>query len=193
MRHVCVYCGSNRGARPEYAAAAHRLGRLLGERGIGLVYGGGNVGLMGVLADAALAAGAAVTGVIPQTLVDREVAHQGLTEQRIVGSMHERKALMAELADAFIALPGGLGTLDELFEIWTWSQLGFHAKPCGLLDVAGYFQPLVAFLDRAVAEGFVRRPHRETLCLESDPERLLAMLDARVAPRAGRPLDHASL
>ena len=193
MQHVCVYCGSNRGARPEYAAAATRLGRLLGERGIGLVYGGGNVGLMGVLADAALAAGAAVTGVIPQTLVDREVAHQGLTEQRIVGSMHERKALMAELGDAFIALPGGLGTLDELFEIWTWSQLGFHAKPCGLLDVAGYFQPLVAFLDRAVAEGFVRRPHRETLCLESDPERLLAMLDARVAPRAGRPLDHASL
>lgn len=193
MHHICVYCGSNRGARPEYAAAATRLGRLLGERGIGLVYGGGNVGLMGVLADAALAAGAAVTGVIPQTLVDREVAHQGLTQQRVVGSMHERKALMAELADAFIALPGGLGTLDELFEIWTWSQLGFHAKPCGLLDVAGYFQPLVTFLDRAVAEGFVRRQHRDTLRVEADPERLLALLGAGEAPRAGRRLDHTLL
>ena len=193
MQHVCVYCGSNRGARPEYAAAATRLGRLLGERGIGLVYGGGNVGLMGVLADAALAAGAAVIGVIPQALVDREVAHQGLTEQRVVGSMHERKALMAELADAFIALPGGLGTLDELFEIWTWSQLGFHGKPCGLLDVAGYFQPLVAFLDRAVAEGFVRRQHRDTLHVEADPERLLALLGAYQAPLVGKWLDRAVL
>ena len=174
IRRICVYCGSNTGTRPAYTAAAARLGLALGERGLGLVYGGGNVGLMGVLADAALAAGADVIGVIPEALEAKELAHPRLTELRVVASMHERKALMAELADGFIALPGGLGTLDELFETWTWAQLGFHGKPCGLLDVEGYFQPLIAFLDHAVAEGFVRSEHRRMAFVETDP---LVLLD----------------
>src|ERR671932_40439 len=147
MRRLCVYAGSNAGARPEYARAAEELARELVARGIGLVYGGGRVGLMGVLADTVLAGGGEAIGVIPQALVDREVGHQGLTELRVVGSMHERKALMAELADAFVALPGGYGTWEEFFEIVTWVQLGLHPKPCGLLNVAGYYDPLLALAD----------------------------------------------
>ena len=193
LRRVAVYCGSNPGARPSYAAAARRLGGMLGERGLGLVYGGGNVGLMGILADAALAGGAEVVGVIPQAMVARELAHEGLTDLRVVRSMHERKALMAELADAFIALPGGLGTLDELFEVWTWAQLGLHARPIGLLDVEGFFQPLVAHLDRAVAEGFVRPEHRAMVVIEREAAPLLDRFAAYEAPRVGKWLERETL
>lgn len=181
-QRVCVFLGSNHGQRPEYREAAARVGRLLAERGIGLVYGGASVGLMGVLADACLEAGGEVVGVMPQALVDREVAHYGLTKLHTVHSMHERKAKMAELADAFIALPGGAGTLEELFEVWTWAQLGLHAKPCALLDVAGYFTPLVEFLDRMVTEGFVKSPHREMLVVERDPVALLDRIADYDAP-----------
>ena len=174
MRRVCVYCGSSLGAAPVYGQAAEDLGRRLAEAGIGVVYGGASVGLMGVLADAALGAGGDVIGVIPQALVDREIAHPGLTDLRVVDSMHERKALMVELADAFVALPGGAGTLDELFETFTWAQLGIHAKPCALLDVDGYWRPLLDFLDGAVAAGFLRRGHREMLLVAQDSAALLA-------------------
>lgn len=191
---VAVYCGSNPGIRPAYAEGARRLGAELGARGLGLVYGGGKVGLMGVLADAALAAGAEVVGVIPRAMVDRELAHAGLTELRIVASMHERKALMAELADAFVALPGGLGTLDELFEVWTWAQLGLHARPIALLDVEGFFQPLVAHLDRAVTEGFVRPQHRALVIVEREAAPLLDRFAAwRPTPRVGKWLDRDTL
>jgi uncharacterized protein (TIGR00730 family) len=176
MRRVCVFCGSNVGGRPEYADAARRLGELIATRGLGLVYGGGNIGLMGVLADAALRAGGAVIGVIPAALQAKELAHGGLTELFVVGSMHERKAKMADLSDAFAALPGGYGTLDELFEILTWAQLGLHAKPVGLLDVAGYFGPLLAAADHMTAERFVRPKHRELLRVADTPERLLDLL-----------------
>ncbi len=175
LRSICVFCGSSVGARPEYAAAAAETGRLLAERGIRLVYGAGNVGLMGVLADAALAAGGEVIGVIPQMLVDKELAHRGLAELRIVGSMHERKALMAELSDAFLALPGGLGTFEELCEILTWSQLGIHAKPAGCLNVLAYFDPLLALLDRAVSERFLGPAQRRLLLSADRPEELLAL------------------
>jgi uncharacterized protein (TIGR00730 family) len=178
MQRICVYCGSNPGARPEYAAAARELARACAERGLGLVYGGGKVGLMGVLADAARAQGSEVIGVIPRALYDQEVAHTGVSKLEVVGSMHERKARMAELADAFLALPGGLGTLEELFEVWTWTQLGFHAKPCGLLDVAGYYAPLVAFLGSSVAEGFVLPEHRAALLVGTDAGALLDGLSA---------------
>jgi uncharacterized protein (TIGR00730 family) len=178
LRRVCVFTGSSAGADPAYAAAAEELARVAGEAGLGLVYGGASRGLMGVLADAALAAGVEVTGVIPQLLVDREIAHPGVTDLRVVASMHERKALMAELADAFVALPGGAGTLEELFEAYTWSQLGLHAKPCGLLNVRGYYDGLVAFLDHAVAEGFLRPEHRATLLVGVDPAGLLEALAA---------------
>src|SRR4051812_40716759 len=170
---ICVFCGSSPGLRPEYAIAAAMLGRLLAEQSIRLIYGAGNVGLMGVLADAALAAGGQVIGVIPQGLVDRELAHQGLTELRIVTSMHERKALMAELSGAFIALPGGLGTYEELCEVLTWAQLGIHHKPCGCLNVLGYFDPLIQMLDHAVAEGFLSPENRRLLLMDDDVENLL--------------------
>jgi uncharacterized protein (TIGR00730 family) len=186
IRRICVYCGANVGARPAYAEAARRLGRVLGERGLGLVYGGGNVGLMGVLADAALAAGAEVIGVIPRALVARELGHQGITELRVVETMHERKAVLAELADAFVALPGGLGTLDELFEAMTWAQLGLHQKPIGLLEVDGFFAPLVAYLDRAVTEGFVRAEHRAALTVASEPEELLERFATYRLPNVGK-------
>jgi uncharacterized protein (TIGR00730 family) len=176
MRRVCVFCGSNVGGRPEYAATARRVGELIAGRGLGLVYGGGNVGLMGVLADAALAAGGEVIGVIPAALQKKELAHAGLTALHVVGSMHERKAVMADLSDAFAALPGGYGTLDELFEILTWAQLGIHAKPVGLLDVAGYFRPLLAAVDHMTAERFVRPKHRDLLHVADTPERLLDVL-----------------
>jgi uncharacterized protein (TIGR00730 family) len=180
VRRVCVYAGSNPGNDLIYAQAARELADLLAEHGIGLVYGGGRVGLMGVLADTALAAGGEVIGVMPQALVDREIAHEGLTELRVVASMHERKALMAELSDAFVAVPGGIGTLEELIEIYTWSQLGIHAKPCGVLNVDGYYDHLAAFLDHAVAAGFLKAEHRAVLSVASEPGELLERLAAYV-------------
>ena len=173
IKSVCVFCGSSRGARPEYTDAAQQTGREIARRGLTLVYGGGNIGLMGEVADAALAAGGRVIGVIPESLADWEVAHRGLTELHIVGSMHERKRLMADSADAFMALPGGLGTFEELCEILTWSQLGIHDKPCGLLNVAGYFDPLLALLDGAVREQFLLQEHRERLLTDTEPVHLL--------------------
>lgn len=173
MQTICVFCGARAGADPTYAEAARRFGAHLGATGRILVYGGGQVGMMGILADAALAAGGRVIGVIPRALVDRELAHPSLTELRVVGSMHERKAAMAELAQGFVALPGGIGTLEELFEIWTWGQLGLHEKPCGLLEVNGFFASLLAFLDRVAGQGFLRPEHRQMLLVDSQPERLL--------------------
>ena len=167
MNRVCVFCGSSRGMRSAYRAAAEALGRELARREIGLVYGGGNVGLMGVLADAVLAEGGEVIGVIPEALVARELGHAGVVDLRVVDSMHERKALMADLADGFIALPGGFGTLEEFCEVLTWAQLGIHPKPCGLLNVGGFYAPLLSLFDHAVEEGFVRPEHR-SLVLESD-------------------------
>ena len=165
-----------------YADAARDLGIQLAERGIGVVYGGGKVGLMGVIADSALAAGGEVIGVMPRALIDREIGHGGLTELRVVESMHERKALMAELADAFIALPGGIGTLEELIEVYTWSQLGIHDKACGVLNVAGYYDALARFLDHAVTAGFLRPQHRETLAVADTPAELLEALAAYTPP-----------
>jgi uncharacterized protein (TIGR00730 family) len=173
MRRLCVFCGSSPGARPAYAEAAAELGRLLAGERIGLVYGGASVGLMGVLADAVLADGGEVVGVIPQALVDREIGHPGVQDLRVVGSMHERKALMAELADGFVALPGGLGTLEELFEIYTWAQLGMHRKPCGLLDVEDYYAGISQFLEHAVEERFLPERHRAMLMVEREPGALL--------------------
>ena len=182
IRRLCVYCGSAAGARPVYAEAAHALGTHLAAEGIGLVTGGGRVGLMGVVADAVLAAGGEATGVIPQALWDRDVGHEGLSELHVVGTMHARKALMATLADAFVALPGGLGTLEEIAEMMTWAQLGLHPKPCGVLDIAGYYAPLVRFFDHATAERFVRPEHRALLVVEDDPARMLDRLRAHVPP-----------
>ncbi len=173
MERLCVFSGSSPGAHPDYVRTAQELGRSLAAAGVGLVYGGASVGLMGAVADAALEAGGEAIGVIPQALVDREIAHQGLSELRIVSSMHERKALMAELAGGFVALPGGMGTLEELFEVYTWTQLGLHSKPLGLLDVRDYFKALVAFLDHAVAERFMTVEHRELLVVEKRAEALL--------------------
>jgi uncharacterized protein (TIGR00730 family) len=173
MDRVCVFSGSSPGASPEYALAAQELGRALAGQGVGLVYGGASVGLMGTVADAALDAGGEVIGVIPQALVDREIAHPGVPDLRVVGSMHERKALMADLADGFVALPGGMGTLEELFEVYTWTQLGLLSKPLGLLDVRSYYQGLAAFLDHAVAERFLTVEHREMLVVEQRAEALL--------------------
>jgi uncharacterized protein (TIGR00730 family) len=189
MRRICVFCGSSTGLRPGYAAAARHLGKLLVEHNLGLVYGGGSVGLMGILADAALAAGGEVIGVIPQSLADREVAHHGLGELRIVETMHERKAAMADLADAFIALPGGFGTLDEFFEILTWAQLGIHAKPCGLLNVESYFDSLLDFLDRAVDDQLLKLAHRRLILVENDPRELLARLEQATPARNPVPLE----
>jgi len=182
VQSICVYCGSGMGNRPAYAAAARALGEAAAARSVRVVYGGASVGLMGALADAALAAGGEVEGVIPRRLVARELAHASLTRLHVVDSMLERKELMASLSDAFVALPGGIGTLDELFETMTWTQLGIHAKPSGLLDVDGYWQPLLALLDRQVAEGFLRRPWQELLCVERTPQ---ALLDALATMRPG--------
>jgi uncharacterized protein (TIGR00730 family) len=179
IRRICVFCGSNRGTETVFQKAAVELGKLLAARRIGLVYGGGSVGLMGDLADAVLAAGGEAIGVIPQALWDREVGHHSLTELHVVESMHERKALMADLADAFLALPGGLGTLDEIFEVWTWAQLEIHAKPLGFLDVAGFYGPLLEFLDRAVDAGFIRAQHRATAIVDVDSAVLLERLIRR--------------
>ncbi len=184
LRRVCVFCGSSDGARADYLAAAGRVGETLAARGIGLVYGGAHVGLMGRVADACRAAGGEVTGVIPERLVDAEVAHTALDDLRIVGSMHERKALMADLSDGFVALPGGFGTLEEFCEVLTWSQLGLHPvpKPCGLLDVAGYYEPLVTLFDRGVDEGFIRSEHRGLVLADDDVDGLLDALAAWIPP-----------
>jgi uncharacterized protein (TIGR00730 family) len=192
MKRVCVFCGSSPGANLQYAAVTKQLGKILARRGLTLVYGGGNVGLMGVLADAVLKDGGHVIGVIPQSLVDREVAHAGLPDLRIVASMHERKALMADLADGFIALPGGIGTLEEFCEILTWAQLGLHQKPCGLINVAGYFDHLMAFLDHSVGERFLRPEHRGMVLVEGDPEKLLDHLDAYRPPLLEKWIDRSS-
>ena len=182
MRRICVFCGSSMGARPEYAEAARATGRLIAQRGLGLVYGGGEVGLMGVLANAAMAAGGEVIGVIPEALMRMEVSHPELTALHVVNTMHERKAMMADLSDAFIALPGGIGTLEELFEVWTWGQLGIHPKPLGFLDVDGYYGHLHTFLDHSVSEGFLKDRHRAMTAVESDPAALLNRLNAYVPP-----------
>lgn len=176
---ICVFCGSSPGRRPAYAEAARNLGRILAKRGIGVVYGGASVGTMGALADAVLEAGGVITGVIPRSLVEREIAHGGLTELRTVETLHERKAMMADLSDAFIALPGGLGTLEELAEVWSWGQLGLHAKPLGLLDVDGYYKPLASQIDLMAAEGFLRAEYRAMLVVEDDASRLLDRFDER--------------
>ena len=181
---ICVFCGSASGRAPTYAAAARELGELLAKRGIGLVYGGGNVGLMGELADAVLDAGGRAIGVIPQQLVDREIAHGGLTELHVVENLHQRKALMAELADAFLTLPGGVGTMEELFEVWSWGRLGLHSKPCGLLNVNGYFDSLRTLTDQMVTEGFLEPVHRELLLIEEQPSVLLDRLVAYATPRS---------
>ena len=176
LRRLCVFCGSSAGTLPEYAAAAQALGELLGRRGVEVVYGGGRVGLMGRLADACLKADGRVIGVIPEALATKELAHAGCHELHVVGSMHERKALMAERSDGFIALPGGIGTFEELFEVWTWGQLGFHKKPVGLLNVAGFFDRLIAFLEHAADQEFMRTEHLRMLHVSENAEALLAAM-----------------
>jgi len=192
LKRVCVFCGSSAGADPAFTHAATEVGGVLAQRGLGLVYGGGNVGLMGVLADAALTAGGEVIGVIPQALLAKEVAHSGLSQLRVVASMHERKAMMAELSDGFVALPGGIGTLEELFEVLTWNQLGLHAKPCAILNVAGYYDHLLTFLEHATSERFVRGEHAGMLLVEESPRRIVERLRAYVPPRVDKWLDRAS-
>lgn len=184
MKRLCVFCGSSPGASRAYEEGARSLGRLLAERGITLVYGGASVGLMGTLADAALESGGEVIGVIPESLVRREISHAGLSSLHVVGSMHERKALMAELSDGFVALPGGTGTLEELFEMFTWAQLGEHSKPCGLLDIGGYYAPLLSMLDHMVDRGFLSGEHRDMLLSEDDPESLIQHLSRYRPPRS---------
>lgn len=182
MKSICVYCGSSPGARPEYAHAAEALATELAGRGIAIIYGGSSKGIMGRLADAALAAGGRVVGVLPRSLIEKEVGHDGLHELHIVSSMHERKALMSELADGFIALPGGFGTLEEIIETITWAQLGFHAKPCGLLNVSGYFDALQQFIAHAVDEEFIRRQHHDILQVANTAAELLEKFAAYRAP-----------
>jgi len=189
VRRVCVYAGSNPGSDPAYADAARALATLMAERQIGLVFGGGKVGLMGVLADTILAVGGEAIGVMPQALIDREIGHPNLTELKVVASMHERKALMAELADGFVAVPGGIGTLEELIEVYTWSQLGIHDDPCGVLNTRGYYDGLARFLDHAVQEGFLRPQHRATLFVAEDPGELLDAMAEFTPPRVGKWLE----
>ena len=192
MSRLCVFCGSNAGAAPAFAEAAARLGSALASREIGLVYGGGNVGLMGILADAVVEHGGEVIGVIPAALEAKEISHRGLSDLHVVGSMHERKALMAELADGFIALPGGSGTLEELFEVFTWSQLGLHRKACALLNVEGYFDGLTSFLDHAVQERFMKAQHRAMLLCEDTPAAVLDALDRYEPPTVDKWIYRAS-
>jgi uncharacterized protein (TIGR00730 family) len=193
MRRLCVYCGSRPGSQPDYTEAAKHLGRTLVKRHIELVYGGASVGTMGVLADTVLAEGGHVIGIIPQAIVGREVVHRGLSDLRVVTSMHERKTLMAELSDGFIALPGGLGTLDEVFEILTWGQLGLHQKPCGLLNIRDYYRGLIDFLDHAVSERFITDVHRALLLVEEEPERLIERFERYKAPAVARWVDRTSI
>ncbi len=192
MKSVCVYCGSKPGANPRFAAAATSVGNLLAVSGRTLVYGGGRVGLMGSVADGSLAAGGRVIGVIPRSLVEKELAHAGLTELRVVPSMHERKAIMAELSDGFLVLPGGIGTLEEFFEIWTWAQLGMHAKPIGLLDVAGFYSPMLRFIDQLVEQKFVRTEHRELLLVSPDASDLLTRMASHRSPYVPKWIDDES-
>ena len=192
MKRVCVFAGSNLGARDEYSAVAQELGRALAQRELGLIYGGARVGLMGVVADAVLEASGHVTGIIPEALVSKEVAHAGLSDLRVVRSMHERKAMMADLADGFIALPGGWGTLEEFFEVLTWAQLGLHQKPCGLLNVEGYFDRLLTFMGHAIDEGFLRREYGAMVPVSSSPGALLDMLAAYHAPVVEKWIDRAA-
>jgi uncharacterized protein (TIGR00730 family) len=187
ITRLCVFCGTNAGSRPEYGTAARELGTLLASEGIELVYGGASVGIMGELADAVQEAGGHVTGIIPQQLIQKEAAHRGIQDLIVVASMHQRKSQMADLSDGFIALPGGIGTLEGFFEILTWGQLGIHAKPCGILNIAGYFDALTTFLDHAVREGFLTAEHRETIMVESSPGALLERLRA-YEPPGGTPL-----
>jgi uncharacterized protein (TIGR00730 family) len=189
---LCIYCGSRMGNQAVFEATAHRVGSLIGHRGWQLVYGGGNAGLMGVVANAALTAGASVIGVIPHSLMERELGHPGLTELHVVDTMHARKQLMAERADAFIALPGGIGTFEELFEVWTWRQLGYHDKPVGLLNVEGYYDRLLSFMDQAVNDGFVPPTQRQLLQVADDADELLDRL-AEHAQRAVAPDDYQQI
>lgn len=182
LQSICVFTGSNHGRLEVYGDMAAVLGTMLAQRGLRLVYGGAKVGLMGRVADACLAAGGLVTGIIPQSLIDKEIAHTGLSDMHVVNSMHERKAMMADLSDGFIAMPGGAGTLEEMFEVWTWGQLGHHTKPVGLLNVAGYYDLLCQFLDHIVVEEFFRPQHRDMLLVEEHPEALLTAFDNYVPP-----------
>ncbi|MFN8532497.1 MAG: TIGR00730 family Rossman fold protein [Dehalococcoidia bacterium] len=182
MQAICVFCGSRAGDRATFETSARLVGETIAQRGLTLVYGGGRVGLMGVVADAALAAGGRVIGVIPEPLAAKEIAHSGLTELHLVRSMHERKALMGELSDGFVTLPGGFGTLEEFFEVLTWGQLGIHRKPCGLLNVDRYFDPLVAFFDRALNDGFITAEHRRLVLQAATPSALLGLMDRYVPP-----------
>ena len=189
VKNICVFCGSANGRRPAYARAARAFGAALAGKGYGLVYGGGSIGLMGVVADAAMEGGASAVGVIPRALFRREIAHHGLTRLEVVPSMHARKARMARLSDAFVALPGGIGTLEELFEVLTWGYLGIHAKPTGLLDVGGYWRPLIRLLDHAVEEGFLRPAHRKLVVVDRSPARLLERLARHRIPPSTRWID----
>ncbi len=189
MRRICVFCGSSSGSRPDYRAAAEQVGRFFAGRGIGIVYGGAKLGLMGAMADAALAAGGEVTGVMPSHLTAREIGHNGLTKLHVVGSMHERKAMMADLSDGFIALPGGFGTFEEFCEVLTWSQLGLHKKPCGLLNVSGYYSPLLEMFDHAVAEGFLRTENRRIVLSHGEIAKLVEMMEEWVPVNVEKWLD----
>jgi uncharacterized protein (TIGR00730 family) len=184
MNRICVFCGTNNGSRPDYGAAARELGQILAEQGIELVYGGASVGIMGELADSVHEHGGHVTGIIPQQLMEKEAAHTGIANLIVVASMHQRKSQMADMSDGFIALPGGIGTLEGFFEILTWSQLGIHAKPSGILNVAGYFDGLTRFLDHAVKEGFLTGEHRGAIIMETDPRRLLEQMQAYTPPES---------
>jgi len=186
MKRICVFCGSSPGAQPEYEQAAQELGRVLAARNLGLVYGGGSVGVMGAIADAVLQEGGEVIGVIPKKLAQKRVAHPNLSKLHIVGSMHERKALMADLADAFIALPGGIGTIEEFFEVLTWAQLSIHRKPCGLLDVCQYYRKLLDFLDHAVSQRFLKQEHRAMVLVAETPEILLQKLQSYQVPQVDK-------
>jgi uncharacterized protein (TIGR00730 family) len=191
VQSICVFCGSNAGNEPAYERAARSLGETLAEAGITLVYGGGHVGLMGVVANAALAAGGEAIGVIPKSLVEREIAHNGLTDLHVVGSMHERKAMMSDLSEGFIALPGGTGTMEEFFEVLTWAQLGEHAKPCGLLNVAGYYDPLLALFDHMVYKGFLSETNRSIVLVDTDPIALLGRFEEYRPPMTPRWIDES--
>ncbi len=193
MNSVCVFCGSSAGSRPSYAGTAREMGTAIARSGLTLVYGGGKVGLMGAVADAALEEGGEVVGVIPEALVAKEIAHSGLTKLHVVGSMYERKMLMNDLSDGFVALPGGYGTLEEFLEVLSWAQLGIHGKPCALLDVDGFWEPLASLFDHAIAEGFVHPDHRSLVLTESDPRRLLDAMDRYAPPATKKWLDPEEL